>query len=694
MAKDLDDDIVDVQAPEQESEDDDDIVDVQAAPSLLDKALTKGKDLITPSEDSQELAMDTGLAGRDFAVGSAKGLTMGALDELGGLIGSGVESGLGAMGIGPAAVDADLAAQGFKGVDESFTDKYRGYQEATDQFIKEGEERSPVLSTVGQLAGGVTGGMALGGLLGVGKAAKGAESIADIARNSGKAKAAMELLKRGGANYMKAAPAIGLESALTSEADLIGSEANPMAVGADALGGMAFGLPAVMGLQAAGDVMAPAAGKALQKVQDKLQPMIDESPLLRQIGIAYNKYGKELKTNPKSETAILEGKAGVEGGTPFSLLDSKRATEITDQVLDVDDALGKLVGKSIDDSKNIRIDAADITKGTVDEIIALADEMPSLIKDENFNKVMSKILSRNYKDASPRDIKNAIDDITNSIDRIGAYKGPSPELEEAPRLLRKLRAQLDTRLKDTVPAYRNAAERFSQHRVAYLEQPISGRLDPELDDIFYGKMKKGEKKLTEAYEDMVKRTTTDSQSAEGTEARFSKLGQATKKFQEEELKRVAKGDIDAPITQDPNILLKQIKDYADDAAVRRTTRKTQESQAGGVAAAKNMFGLGDTGRGFALSTAYRAGRIAASKPVKGVANITKAIYNAPAQTLTNVAQRIEQVPGLDKLGKALREAVESGDSNKKNAALFTIMQNPNARMLISAEDVPDEENME
>lgn len=681
MAQELDDDIVDVQAPEQ---DDDDIVEVQAPPSLLEKAFMKATSALTPSPETIETVGDIAQAGQDFSIGAAKGATMGALDEIGGLIGAGVESGLGMLGIGPAAVDAELAAQGFTGdVDESFGDKYRGYQQASEQAVKAAEERSPVISTLGQIGGGITSGMGISALTGIGQAAKGAKSISDIARDSGKAKAALELLTRGGKAYAQSAPLIAAESALSSEAQLIGEGAQPEKVAADVAGGLAFGLPAVLGLQAAADVAAPAATKAAGVVKGKIGEFVEDSPLLRQMGIAYQKYGKELKVNPKSEKAILEGVQQLEGGTPFSLLDTKRSEGIVKKVLKADEELGKLVGQSIDASKDIRVDASDITDSIFKDIVQAAQDMPSLTKDANFNSVITKVLSRNYKNASPRDIKNAIDDITNTIDRVDAYKYPTPEMEEAPRILRKLRAQLDQRLKDEVPRYREAAERFSDFRRAYMEQPIAGRFNPETDDIFYGNLKKGEKKLVDAYEDLVRSTTADSQATAGTEAKFSKLAQAITNLEKKQGLQL--GDLS------PDKLLKQIKDYADDAAVRRMTRKTQESQAGISATMKGITAVGDTGRGAALSGAYYAGRVMGSKPVQGTANIARKIYNAPAQTLSNLAARIENTPGVAPLGKALREGLESGDQNKRNAALFTIMQNPNARLLISAEDIEDED---
>lgn len=693
MAQELDDDIIDVQAPEIQEEDDD-IVDVQAAPSLLERTFNKIQSGLTPSDSTLETVGDVAESVQDFSVGGVKGATMGAIDEIGGVLGAGIETGLGALGIGPAAVDAELEAQGFTVPQESFLDKYRQYQQASEDAVKESEARSPVLSTVGQIGGGIASGMGISALTGIGQAAKGAKTISDIARDSGKAKAALELLKRGGKSYVQSSPLIAAEAALSSEAELLGDQAQPEKVAADVAGGLAFGLPAVLGLQSAAEVAAPVAGRAAQAVKGKIDDFVDESPLLRQMGIAYEKYGKTLKVNPKSEKAILEGVQNLEGGTPFSLLDTKRAQGIVDKVLKADDELGKLVGQSIDQSKDLRLDASDITEGIFQEIVEAAQTMPSLTKDANFNSVITKILSRNYKNASPRDIKNAIDDITNTIDRVDAYKYPTPEMEEAPRILRKLRASLDTRLKDEVPLYRDAAERFSQYRRSYMEQPIAGRFNPETDDIFYGSLKKGEKKLIDAYEDLVRSTTADSQASAGTEAKFSKLSEATKKFQESELKRLQEGKIKEPMSDlkslSPDALLKQIKDFADDAAVRRMTRKTQESQAGISATMKGITAVGDTGRGAALSGSYYAGRVMGSKPVKGLANISKSIYRAPENTLNQLAQRIENTPGISSLGKALREGLESGDQNKRNAALFTIMQNPNARLLISAEDVEDE----
>ena len=134
-----------------------------------------------------------------------------------------------------------------------------------------------------------------------------------------------------------------------------------------------------------------------------------------------------------------------------------------------------------------------------------------------------------------------------------------------------------------------------------------------------------------------------------------------------------------------------IKSSADDAAVRRATRKTQESQGGVGVGLKDISGLAQTGRGAILTTSYLAGRAASSKPAMKIASMGRNLYNAPADTLNGLAAKLEANPVLSMFGKSLREGLENGDSAKKNAALFTIMQNPNARAFIEAEEPENEE---
>lgn len=664
--------------------------DAVKQPSTLERLLNS----VTPSQETIDTAQSLGESALDLSKGVARGLTMEGLDELGGAIGAGVERGLGAIGIGPAAVDAQLREQGFtgSGVEQGLADTYRDYQSGIAQDLKASEERSPGLTIAGQIAGGITGGTALSGAIGAGKAAKNVQSIADIARNSGKSKAALELLKRGGQSYKEIAPLLAVEAGLASENELIGEGAEVGALAQDVAGGLAFGLPAMVGLQGITDVVAPAGKAGLQKAGKAISEAVDESPMARQAKLAYEKYGQQLKINPKSEKLIKEGIANVEQGKASSLWNSDRASLITDKILKADEELGKLVGQSIETSSKagVKVNAQDIAQQAFDDITTLSQELPTVLQDRNFNATMQKILSRDYNNVSPKEIKAALEDISNSVERISSMKLPTPELQEAANVLRNMRKNLDKRLKDSVPAYQEAAERFYQYRRSYMEQPIAGQYDPALDDLMYGNMKKGQKKLVESFEDLVSRSTADSDAVGDVEAKFAALRNVTKNFEQEELKRLQAGKIQTPVMPGADDFMKQIRDFADDAAVRRATRKTQETQAGEKAGLKNLLGVGDTGRGAILSGAYQAGRVSVSKPAQKIARMGRNIYNAPTETLTGLAQKLENNSATAALGRSLREGLESGDTAKRNAALFTIMQNPKARVLVDEENDVEE----
>lgn len=100
-----------------------------------------------------------------------------------------------------------------------------------------------------------------------------------------------------------------------------------------------------------------------------------------------------------------------------------------------------------------------------------------------------------------------------------------------------------------------------------------------------------------------------------------------------------------------------------------------------------ILGYGaETGRSLALTAANKAGLIqnkVANSVVKNpVAKLGRGIYNAPNETVNMLAGKLKNTPGLEKYGKNLEEAVNSGNNNRRNQILFTIMQNPSARAVV------------
>lgn len=681
-----DDEILEVNDSNMLSEDD--IIEESDPASLLSRLQSS----LTPSPEMMDTAQGIQDSALDFSKGVARGITLEGLDELGGMIGAGVERGLGALGVGPAAVDAQLRAQGFtgSGVDQGIIGSYRDYQSGIAKDLKESEERSPYLTMAGQLAGNYAVGTAAAGALSSGTA-KGAKSILDIAKDSGKSKAALELLKRGGQSYKEIAPLLALETGLASEKTLVGPGSDIGEFATDVASGMAYGLPAMIAGQGITDVVMPAGAAGLRKTGDVLREALDESPIGRQTEIAFKKYGQQYKVNPTSEKFVKYGDMKVEGGVPSSEWNINRAQEVVGRIKKADSKLIDSMEESLAAATKVgkTINAQDLADQAFQEIQTLATELPTILKDSNFNAMMSKALGRGYKDLTPKQIKASIKDITNSIEKIQGMKLPSPELQEAEKILRGLRNNLDERLKQTIPEYATAARRFYDFRRAYMEQPISGAMSPEVNDILYSTLNKAEPKLIGAYEDLIARSTADSHATADVETNFSKLMGALTDFEQKELSLLSQGKIKEPVMPGAKQFMQQISDYSDDAAVRRQTRKTQESQGGEKAFAKNLLGLGETGRGMALSAGYYTGRITASKPAQKVARMSRNIYNAPAETLASLGESLKANKKTRSLGVALLEGIQNGDAQKRNAALFTIMQNPNARAIVEEQDVEE-----
>jgi hypothetical protein len=658
----------------------------QEAPGFLSRMLSSAQETVTPALETAQ----------DFATGTAQGLSMGTMDELGGMIGAGIETGLGKLGIGPAAVDAQLKEQGFQVPEESFLQKYRGYQQASEKAQEESEARSPVANIAGQLAGGMTGGSILGSTLGVGTGAKNIKSITDIAKDSGKSKAALELLARGGKSYAQSLPLMIPELAATSKEQLIGENANPMGVAADVAGGMAFGLPAVLGLQAVSDVVVPNVSNKIEAVGNKISGAIDDSPLMRQAIHSFKHYGEELGISPRSNTALVEGIEGIEGGTQFSGLDTKRATETVKDLLTERSKLGELTKEALtnDNAKLIKIDASDLKAELESSIQKLELEMPTINDDKLSKSVLDLIKNRNYKDLSPKELKDTLDTITMYINKMSSYKIPSPEMQDTLDLLRPFRNAIDAKLKDAVSDYKVAANRFYEFNRAYLEQPLAGRFDPDTKDLYYSDLKNGQQSVIEAFEKLIQQTGFPSKSSMNQLAGLGNLKKATKAFEAQELARGLPGE---PV-RNASDFIKKIRQQADDSAVRQSVLQTQENTAGGKLGVLDALGFAPTGRGNINMVAQKLGQTKKAlsgtwvgKATMSGADLSRKLYKAPEQYLRNLALQLESVPGLSSMGKALTESIENGSSYKKNAAILTIMQNPNAKLFINADDLKDEE---
>jgi hypothetical protein len=670
MSNEIDDDILSVQSPDQ----DDDILEVSPPPSIF---------------SSIKPALETA---QDFSIGTAKGLTAGAMDEIGGFLSAGLETGLsyvpGTSAYETRKIDEQLKAQGFEVPEESFLQKYRGYQQASEQAQREAAERSPVADVGGQIAGGLTGGALLGPALGLGTGGAKLKSISDIARDSGKAKAALELLTRGATSYAKATPLMAAEAALTSEKQLLGPESDISGVMSDVGSNLAFGLPAVLGLEATSELAGPALkaageklGAPIQSVEKKITTALqsENNPRLRQLYKAYKEYGQDLGIHPRSHAADI-GPAG------FAQRDQKAVGGVLDVLNSADEKLGKEVGDSLKKAtqRGALIDISPDIQDASKRILDLSNQFPSLGQTRKSASSYDKILNGTSQ-LTPIELKNLIDDIDTSINIFKSSTNLNPQETATLGELFKFRSSISGSLKKNVPEYRDAAQRFEGFRNV-LEQVVSGSKPADVTEKFYGNLRNQQDKLYTNILDMVENVQNTSESAQSSRTAFSNFMEALNKFEQSNPNK-------AKQLFDSQGLRKFILDASDDSVLRGSSRNVMQAR-GIMPDLKEAFigKLPITGSYLAGKTVKKAAGLTQKPLVKGTVDLAKRIYNAPAQSLSNVASRLESTGEFQNLGRALRESIESGNTYKKNAALFTIMQNPNARVLIGEDDLQDQEN--
>lgn len=617
---------------------------VEKKPSYIDRLSEIANKGIEPAKKAGEYISKE--IAEPIALGAAQGATLGFADEATARINQFLDPLISKLS-GESAVNEQLRKQGFQIQEEPTT--YEKELEKTRGMFKSAEKTSPWLYGAAEFGSSIPAGNVLGGALGVGKVAEGAGKLARI-----------------GSEALKAAPGVALEAYGYSEGSLLGDEAKQEQALKDIAIGGTIGGVAGGGVQAITDVAVPAVKKTFEPITEAVTEYVGDSPFLRQIKRAYEKYGKEYGVSPTSESAIQRGVPGVEGGVPFSKLNLERSGELIGELENTRSILGQNVEQSITNNLNTKLDLSEPVRNFSNLFNDVRRTLPGITEDPKVMGILNQLSNVNYKSLNPVEVKSLMNDLSNIIERNASSKYGSMELDELTGLLSTFRKDVDNVLKQQIPEYAAAASDYTKFMNAFYETPIAGKYDPKMKDVFFGNLKGKDLKLTQAYETLIEDIAD--QTATGSQTAISNLMQAANELKQSGVK----------LGFDPDQFIGKLKEYADDAALRRNVLKTQESQAGGKLAAKQLVGLGETGRAAILMGAQKAGQI--SKKV------SQKLYQAPKEALLPLATRLENSPGLGRLGTALRDAVEKNDSFAKNVALFSILTNPNAKLLVESED--------
>lgn len=615
----------------------------------------------------------------DTSRGIGQGLTMGAADELGAIPSSLIESLYNKFN----PTDVDLRSKGFKIDQPGLSDLYRQNQQSIQKEFESSANRSPIGYTAGQLAGGITSGSAIGGALGIGGEAAGdAPKLLDIARDQGKMKALGELLKRGGTTYAQALPTIALEGALSSKKGGLTSLPEAQELGKDVVGSAMFGLPAVMGLQAATEVAAPMARNAANAIKGKVQGIVGESPLLRQTKVSYD-YGVK-NINPKSEFAQMI-KPGVSGSGILAHEESSNTNELLDNLMQPRQAIGKDIENSLNQATNdnVIVPFKDKANTILDSIKDVSNVYPGIKKDEKLNYLANKLAkSESLNPLETHDLIDYTDAFLNKL----KPSVQDPNIGSIIESLNDTRQNLLSTLKQSVPEYAKHAERYSNF-MQIPEQLLAGDVPLANKNIFYSRVNNADDRAYLKMRQLVQGSTASGSISKIPKTATNNLIDKMQNFEGSELQKVANGELPASsMNTSTEDFANKLRSYSDKSNARGNT-DALAPQTGVTGTIKQVLtGTGETGRAMVLSGANLAGRlrtpINAGVTKNPVAQISRAIYNAPDATVTALAQKLKGSPGVAKYGEQLEHALSSPDTNRRNQVLFTIMQNPSARAFV------------
>lgn len=537
-----------------------------------------------PSYEELTKGPETTSDAYDFVKAAAQGATLGGGDELLGAV-QGTMDKLN----NPDNVD--------------WLDAYRQHQKDAESEYNKVKERSPVLSTVGEIAGGL---LPVSGYM---KAASGLGTLGKIGL---------------------AAAAGGAAGSLGSEGTL---DKSPLEVGKDALIGAGTG--------GAFEGMTNVGGSLLKnKVGPALEKYIQDSPKLRQFltSVGEGTEGKGFTGNANRERLQkeLEDNASSLGGDLDKM--KQYGQEQYNKVLENAPAVKV---SDTQDLKSIQ-DAADVlgklgNSGGARNKEAL-DILSSLKNGENVPANDLKELQKYLRDNSHK--------INQGI--------TSDELSDAAGTANKL-------LKEQVPSYENVNSLHGQ-----IQDPINSFIKnvpaDEMNIASRPKSSTIDTNTFKAAQDVIKKSELPYGAGDKQANQLRLLKEGLSNLQEkdpEALKQMGVDNLDD--------YFKNIQKQSDIQAVYKGINKTGEMN-------KNLFDTLSPDLNTANKYGNLAGRVA--QPISDY------LYKAPKEALGKVSQSLLNNPNTAHLGMALQQSLDSPMAAGRNAALFSIMQNPSARKQI------------
>lgn len=290
--------------------------------------------------------------------------------------------------------------------------------------------------------------------------------------------------------------------------------------------------------------------------------------------------------------------------------------------------------------------------------------------------------------------KSRSDDLVSSLDRLMNGKLSADEAKALQVKLRSLGSgvegpmrapfyeaatSIDQSLSDQVPGYSDINSTYKNART--IPESVISKAPGEVNQTYLSDQSKPDEATYKGFKQVIQGSQTGGSSARPSKEAMLNLQSTLDNLQQNDPNTLKTLGID------PDTVMSKIKNQGDLDAIMQSVQG--HNAHGGIVS--QLLG-GHSLKGEAYRTSNFLGQIAAKGGYSPVVNNGHSLVTADPEALHGVSQQLSQNPSTKHLGTALSTALDNGSQTMKNAALFSIMQNPQARKQIFSNSDEDSNN--
>ena len=286
------------------------------------------------------------------------------------------------------------------------------------------------------------------------------------------------------------------------------------------------------------------------KASSAVTSYIADSPLLRQAGLArelgeegINLYSNKAKYGEVSNLA--ENQQGPQVRPGLIQQDTNNTRDLVSRIYNVDSQLGQKVGQAIQNAtdQGVTVDLTDPMLQSVNTFKNLMEKDQTLMANPTAQKLYDTIFKMSDDGAfdasglTPKSVQSLRNDVMDFADSV---KQNNPDVAS---LGYQFQSQAGDLLKQAVPDYATAADRFEQFRRLVPETIISGSTPVDISGVKLGNLKNDEAKLFQATKGMIQGAEVPGSSNNNASETFKNFLNGLNQFDQSEAGRVESGAI-------------------------------------------------------------------------------------------------------------------------------------------------------